>query len=357
MIRVYGRTQPNARYFTQDRAEELDGIRSGPAGRWLRGTGPLDSEAISNVFASTLRSATVGYDLVIAAPRPLSILLAIDERHAPAVVAAHQRAVGGAVTYLEHRGLVVRERRFGEDYEEPAQWRRIAAFTHGVNRHGEPHLHDHVLVGAQTLGATSALDHRSLRVHALTADALYRAHLRDEIGRTTPWQPWRSFTGAELVRGLDEGYRALWGGHFEDRPAKQHWTREEVRAKWASDVERFEPLTEIDMPELSREGFNHHAFQAALSTKTSIYRRDIVAAFSEARPLGVSGIDVARIVDEQYPELRDSRGLREPVVTPRRALSLDRVLKLDRTRMIVGPSVGEAYRSREESSARDGRSR
>ena len=357
MIRVYGRTQPNAQYFTQDRAEELDGVRAGPAGRWLRGSGPLNDEAVNKVFASTLRSTTVGYDLVIAAPRPLSILLAIDERHAPAVVAAHQRAVEGAVTYLEERGLVVRERRFGEDYEEPAQWRRIAAFTHGVNRHGEPHLHDHVLVGAQTVGATSALDSRSLRVHALTADALYRAHLRDEIGRTTPWQPWRSFTGAELVRGLDEGYRALWGGHFENRPPKQHWTRDEVRAKWARDLERFEPLTEIDMPELTRGGFNRHAYQAALSTKTSIHRRDIVAALSEASPLGIRSTELARLVDERYPELLDSRGLREPVISPRRALSLDRALEREPERTIAAYGVGESYRSRERSSARDGRSR
>ncbi len=355
MIRVYSRTQANPQYFTKDRAAELEGVRDGPAGRWLRGTGPLDDDAVANVFASTLRSATIGYDLVIAAPRPISILLANDERQAPAIVAAHQRAVSSAVAYLEDRGAVVRERRFGEVYEEPAQWRRIAAFTHGINRHGEPHLHDHVLVGAHTMAATTALDGRALRAHALTADSLYRAQLRDDIGRTTTWQPWRSFAGAELVAGLDEGYRALWGGHFDDRPAKREWTRDEIKEQWARDLERYEPLTQVTRPDFDRGVVDSHRFAGALSVLSAPHRRDVVAALADAAPLGVDAQLAQRRVDEWLPEARDSRGLREVVLSPRRAMSLGR----DDTpsRFLSLEAATDLYRSRDRSSEREGRSR
>ena len=357
MIRVYARTQSNPAYFTGDRAEELDGVRDGPAGRWLRGSGPLSDEGVADVFLSRLRSRVVGYDIVIAAPRPVSIVMALDERHAPAVVAAHQRAVGSAVSYLEERGVVVRERRFGDVHEEPVQWRRIAAFTHGVNRHGEPHLHDHVVVGAHAVGATSVIDGRALRAHATTADSLYRSQLREEIGRTTSWTPWRSFGGGELVGGLDEGYRALWGGHFDDRPPKQLWTREGIQAKWARDLERFEPLTEVALPERTKPAFNHHRYRASLSTVTSIHRRDVMEALADALVFGGSAAEVTRQVDRWYPELRDSRGLREEVLTPRRAFSLGRELSREPAREREPSRLHLNYRSRDRSSEGEGRSR
>jgi len=355
MIRVYARTRANPQYFTRDPAAELEGVRSGPAGRWVRGSSPLDEAAVAGVFASHLRSATVGYDLVIAAPRPVSILVALDERQAPAIVSAHQRAVTSAIDYLEHRGVVVRERRFGETWEEPAQWRSIVAFTHGVNRHGEPHLHDHVLVGAHTVGATTTLDGRALRAHALTADSLYRAHLRDDIGRTTSWQPWRSFSGAELVAGLDEGYRALWGGHFDDRPGKTVWTRETIRERWEGDLERYLPLTEVPMPAIGPQVLDAHRFSAHLSERTSLHRRDIVAALAEATPRGLDAALAQRRIDEWYPELRDERGLREAVVTPRRAHSLGR--DHGHERYLVLDDALDLHRSRERSFEREGRSR
>ena len=66
------------------------------------------------------RSQIVGYDLVVAAPRPLSTLLAVDPFHASGVVDAHRASVRAAVDYLEDRALVVREQRGGEVRERSA---------------------------------------------------------------------------------------------------------------------------------------------------------------------------------------------------------------------------------------------
>jgi hypothetical protein len=200
-------------YFTRDAALELEGLRGGGPGWWLRGEGDTrDPSDVSRVLVTSERSKVVGYDLIVAAPRPISILLAIDPDHGAGVIGAHRASVRATMDYLEDRALVVRDRRNGHDREESATWESVVAFTHGVNRHGEPHLHDHVLVGAQPEGHSNVLDSRALFAHALAADALYRASLRHELASRTRWTAWRSFEGIERVDGLDEGYRALWWG-------------------------------------------------------------------------------------------------------------------------------------------------
>jgi len=344
MIRVYPRTSLDVSYFTNDPALELDGLRAGPAGRWLRGDGPMGSDEVARVFASTSRARTVGYDIVMAAPRPTSILLAVDPSSAQAIVAAHQAATREAMAYLEDRALVVRDRRFGGDYEDAASWSRIAAFTHGVNRHGEPHLHDHVLVGAQPQGHTGVLERRALSAHLLAADALYGAHLRQAVARDTPWQPWRSFYGTDHVLGLDEGYRALWGGHFDDRPAKEQWTRSEITQRWSMDLTRFEEVAMVPAPRRDRMTLDEHRFAGSLEGLTRVARSDLVAAWANAAPWGVAASDVDRAVTLQYPELNDTRGSREETISVSRARQLS-VVRDRGERSLDGRWEEERHRS------------
>ena len=233
MLRVFVRRSRDASYLADDPARELDGVRDGDAQWWVRGA---PAENVGDVFTSTPRSGVVGYDLIVAAPRPISILLALDPESAGGVVAAHRASVAAAISYLDERAVVVRERLGGDDLEVPARFSRVAGFTHGLNRHGEPHLHDHVLVGARPAGEGRVLDARSLYAHAPAADALYRSSLRYEVAQRTPWRPWRSFRGVEMVAGLDEGYRALWGGHHADRGEKLYWTREDAVERWGDDL-------------------------------------------------------------------------------------------------------------------------
>ncbi len=311
MIRIYVRRTRDVDYLAADRAGEIDELRDGPAGRWWRGRGdPHDPRDAARSLTSTDRAGVVGYDVVIAAPRPISILMAVDRASGAGVVASHQRAARAAMDYLDDRAVVVRPQRDGERAEESAHWSDIVSYTHGVNRHGEPHLHDHVLVGARPRDASTVLDSRSLFAHAVAADALYRASLRHEVAASTPWTVWRSFGGVEHVIGLDEGYRALWGGHHRDRGQKLRWSGEEARRAWRDDLSRFATHGIVAPPPLARR-FDEHAFAAALEGRASVTRRDVVTAWSDAAVFGQDATALSRGVDLLYPALRDSRGLRE----------------------------------------------
>jgi TrwC relaxase len=274
VLRVFVRRSRDASYLTGDPALELDAVREDGPAWWICGT---PAARVEDVFTSTPRSSVVGYDLVLAAPRPISILLALDPASAPGVVAAHRASVAAAMDYLDERAVVVRDRLGRDDLEVPARWSRVAGFTHGLNRHGEPHLHDHVLVGARPAGEGRVLDARSLFAHAPAADALYRSSLRYEVGQRTRWRPWRSFRGVEMVGGLDEGYRALWGGHHGDRGEKLHWTREDALQRWGDDLARFTPAGVVAAPR-ERDSLDEHAFAAALEGNDAPRRRHLVAA-------------------------------------------------------------------------------
>lgn len=314
MIRLLVRRSIDASYLTSDPARELDGLRDGDAGWWLRGTGDAaDAREVEGVFSASSRSTVVGYDVVVAAPRPVSILVALDPEHAGAVVAAHRASVAAAIDYLEQRALVVRDRRGGEDLDIAAQWKSMVGFTHGVNRHGEPHLHDHVLVGAGPEGASHGLDSRALFAHVPAADALYRSSLRHEVARRTAWVAWRSFNAVELVAGLDEGYRALWGGHHDERGEKRHWERRDATRSWAQDRTRYEAQGVVPAPQ-PRTTLDEHAFAGALEGRYDVARRHLVEAWANATVFGQSPADLQRSLDELFPQLAGARGVRELTV-------------------------------------------
>jgi hypothetical protein len=309
------------------------------------------------VLRTTERSSVLGYDIVVAAPRPTSILLAVDAEHGAGVVAAHRASVGAAIGYLEEHALVVRDRRGGEDRDRAGRWTGIVGFTHGVNRHGEPHLHDHVLVGALPEGSQTVLDSRGLFAHLVAADALYRTSLRHELAERTPWTAWRSFEGVEHVAGLDEGYRALWGGHHADRGEKLHWRRRDALEQWSDDRERFQSLGVIEAPSRHRSTLDEHGFAGALEGRPDVARRHVIAAWANAARFGQSPAAVTRAVDSLYPELSGSRGVREPSISLRGARMTARVRE-GGARPLETPDLERwRQRSRDESRERSERSR
>ena len=319
VLRIIPRRSNDVGYFTNDRSLELEGLTNGP-GWWIRGSGDTrDPGDVARVLETTRRAEVRGYDLVFAAPRAISILVAIDPLHAPDVIDAHRRSVASSIEYLEERAVVVRDRRAGNDIDGPGRWSSIVSFTHGVNRHGEPHLHDHVLVGARTFEARSVLDSRSLFVHARAADALYRSSLRHDVAESTPWATWRSFGGVEHVVGLDEGYRVLWGGHFADRGEKKLWRREEIVDRWRDDMGHFVAHGQVRAPSQERARLDEHAFGASLEGSREITRRHLVFAWANAANYGVRSEEVMRSIDELFPSLRASRGVREQSIGVREA--------------------------------------
>jgi len=315
VLRVMIRRTNDLSYFTEDRAAELDGLRSGGPGWWWRGEGdPAELKDVARVLTTTPRSSIYGYDVVVAAPRPISILIAVDPSSADGVVAAHRVSVAATMNYLEQHALVVRDRRGGEDRDVAGRWREVVSYTHGLNRHGEPHLHDHVLVGARVADASAVLDSRALFAHTVAADAVYRGSLRYELAERTPWVAWRSFEGVDHVQGLDEGYRSLWGGHHSDRGEKLHWGREETMEHWSRDLERFQPEVVLTSPRRDVNVLDEHSFAGAFEGRREVARRHVVAAWANAAPFGVHPKELETSVNQLYPSLSGSRGVRESMV-------------------------------------------
>lgn len=357
MLRLLARRSNDVTYFTNDAAHELDGLREGGPGWWVRGSGDAhDPQGVARVLTSSERALVVGYDLVVAAPRPISVLLAVDPGHARGVVEAHRASVGWAIDYLEERALVVRERRGGVDHDHAARWESVVSFTHGLNRHGEPHLHDHVLVGARPEGERNVLDARALFAHARTADALYRASLRHELAERTPWSAWRSFEGVEHVVGLDEGYRALWPGHHRDRGEKLRWSRDETLSAWSRDQVRFEPLGVLPAPARANT-LDEHRFAGAFEGRYGVARRHVVEAWANAATFGQPPKDLQRAVDELYPALRGRGGIYESVIPLREARMVTTVREFGARPL--DPRQFDEWRERslERSRSREARSR
>lgn len=303
MIRVFTRRDPDIRYLTEDRALEIEPARDGPALWW-----PIGRDLDPRRALGDTRGGVIGYDLVVAAPRPASCLLAVgtpDEQRA--VVSAHREAVSGALTYLDERAVVVRRQVLGDVDEIPTRWRLAAAFTHGINRAGEPHLHDHVLVSSR-VGPGRALDAVSLNMHLRAADALYRAGLRHGITERTDRAAWRSLRGGEHVDGVDEGVRSLWPGRASDRAEKRSWSRAEVEDLWRRDLAHYERGPEVPRPRGDRDRLDEHAFSGAFEGGARIGRPAVVASWADAAVFGAPPRAVESAVARWYPELAHERG-------------------------------------------------
>ncbi|HEY1824927.1 MAG TPA: relaxase domain-containing protein [Acidimicrobiales bacterium] len=358
MLRLLPRRSRDVTYFTRDGAHELDGLRRNGPGWWLRGEGDArDPDEVSRVLTSSDRAQIVGYDIVVAAPRPLSTLLAVDPAHARGLVDAHRVSVRAALDYLEERAVVVRDARRGRQGEESARWQGAVAFTHGLNRHGEPHLHDHVLVGARPEGHDRVLDSRALFAHARAADALYRSSLRHELSTRTPWTAWRSFEGVERVCELDEGYRALWPGHHGDRGEKLHWSRDETLKSWARDLTRYEPLGALAAPDRTRAVLDEHRFAGALEGRDVVARRHLVEAWANAAVFGQNAHELTAQIDALFPRARERAGVYETTVPVREARAIAAVRELGPRPLGHDQFLEWRERSLESSRTRAGRSR
>ncbi len=300
MIRIITRRSLDVDYLVQDPANELDGVRDGPA-LWH----PVGERVrADDVLGASARSRTTGYDVIVAAPRAMSLLLVVGTDYEQAtLVRSHRDAVREALQYLERNGVVVHRQVLGERDELPTRWANSAAFTHGVNRAGEPHLHDHVLLGARGTSYPQMIDSTLLREHASSADALYRAHLRHELNTHLDREVWQSFAGHEFVSGVDEGVRAIWPGRANDRGDKVHWTRRDIVRQWRRDFESYEPGVQITPSRGDGPEFVRHRFDAELAKYDAIKRRDVVGALANAHPRGVVAAKVERAVGHELPEL------------------------------------------------------
>jgi conjugative relaxase-like TrwC/TraI family protein len=134
-----------------------------------------------------------GFDLILAAPKSVSLLAALshDERRAP-FLRAREQAVEETVGYLERHATWTR--RGAADTRIPTTGLIAAAFHHSTSAAGDPHLHTHLIVANVVQGDDgrwSALDSRALYRHSRAAGAVFQAALRHHLaeqGLAFEWQ-------------------------------------------------------------------------------------------------------------------------------------------------------------------------
>lgn len=119
-----------------------------------------------------------GWDFAVNAPKSVSIMALVhrDER----IIAAHERAVTAAISYLEEHAEL-RRRVDGEIVHETTGRLIVARFTEHSSRELDPHLHTHLVVMNMTNHAAgrpvASLETRVMFAEQMTAGQVYRNEL------------------------------------------------------------------------------------------------------------------------------------------------------------------------------------
>jgi conjugative relaxase-like TrwC/TraI family protein len=272
-----------------------------------------------------------GIDLVVSAPKSVSVLYALADPSAAAaaVVAAHEAAVEEALGYLErHAGHGVRGHQGGGQRAARIETDGLvaAAFTHRTSRAEDPQLHTHLVVANLLHGADgkwTAVDSRAMYLHARTAGCIYQAALRGELTKRlgVGWGPVRrgvaEITGIakplrkefstrrqaiedELERTGTSGRKAAQRAAYVTRPAKTHAPQISLRAEWAERaiaaghpaqevIDRtLEQTTSPAWPEISRVADELFGPDGLTKQATSFDRRDVIQTLTETLPAGVA---------------------------------------------------------------------
>jgi hypothetical protein len=291
-------------YYLSDPAHELDGLREGPPGRVLRGARRAAPSALAAMLADGPFASQRAFDVIVAAPKTVSLLLALESAPVAArVVACHERSVEAALDYVLDEAL--------DRGSDPPS---VVAFTHGVNRQLDPHLHTHVLV-APTTAEGASIPAGALRAHGAAADALYLAALRGGVRAASGRAAWRSDSGRTYVEGIDVTLVAEAStprdriGRLDRSAAKSHPSRDEVQRRW-------EPLRRppIAVPPLASATIDEIRFARELGDG-SVRRRDVVRAWAAACPDGAEAPEVLAAVDLVASGLGERHGV--PAVTIR----------------------------------------
>lgn len=123
-----------------------------------------------------------GWDFAVNAPKSVSIMALVmgDER----ILAAHERAVGTALAYLEEHALL-RRREDGDIVHHTTSRLLFARFTEHASRELDPHLHTHVVVlnmtNARDRDPMSSLETRAMFAEQMVAGQVYRNDLAHEL--------------------------------------------------------------------------------------------------------------------------------------------------------------------------------
>jgi hypothetical protein len=301
----------DGRYFLADPALELDGLRHDGPGSVLAGDEHRSiASALANALAPSRSDGRRALDVIIAAPKPVSVLLATERREvARSVVALHERSVEAAFAYLREEGLGC------GSTGAP----RAVGFTHGVNRMLDPHLHTHVVLSLHDEEGV-AINAHSVRTHAEAANALYLAAMRDGLPAAAGRASWVTPAGRMHVEGVDLGLLAAMStprdrrGRVERTGAKTHPSTAAVRAHWDGVLATHERVDYSPEAPARTGALDEYRFAATLGDGL-VGRRRVVQAWAMASPFGQDPQAVRASVSLLAPGL--SGRARQPAVVVR----------------------------------------
>lgn len=236
-----------------------------------------------------------GWDFAVSAPKSVSIMALVhgDER----LVAAHERAVGVALDYLEEHAML-RHRSNGEIVHETTGRLIFAKFTEHASRQLDPQLHTHVVVMNMTNrdddGQMVSLETRAMYVEQIVAGQVYRnelAHEIREIGYEVASDP---RTGLFEIHGLPRdlivenskrsqeieahakehgltGQAARRKSFYETRPPKQKVGVDELRDRWAAASEKHRDAMLEVRAEADQTGDRNLAPDPQLSARAMLF--------------------------------------------------------------------------------------
>ena len=354
MIRIRPIGESGRSYYLDDPAREVADLTSQfPQRRWVGAASPrfgLSGVVDPVSFAAVLRGRPPGstlqpstrrqrdaFDLVIAAPKPVSILFASpDNFTALQTLLAHQRGVDAALAYLEVRAAGVQRRRLGESEVIPAEGFVAAEFVHGVSRSGDPHLHSHVVVGnfsRDQTGRFGALDRRSLMLHSPAADAVYRGQLRFELTRrlNVRWE-W-DLEGAAQIAGISDGLVVALSGRGAqrrqgdmERPPKEFVPSRAAALELWRDRARFDLLLDGRPRRHGSIGFlDEHRFAGEIH-RIVPRARDVVMQLANSALSGIESSVIARVMQDLQTSTL-GHGPQEHPLSPKQVLPPPSVIR------------------------------
>jgi conjugative relaxase-like TrwC/TraI family protein len=361
MLGIHGIRQDRADYYLSDLARELPvagpGQWAGSAAEGLGLTGPVGADEFrrllegrhprTGIVLGSGRVSVPAFDLTFSAPKSASVVFALAGAEAArTVVAAHDQAVAGSLSYLEQHAVTATRQSGASREVLPTSGAIAAVFTHGVSRNGDPHVHSHVVVANLVHGADGrwgACDRRGIAAHRLAAAAVYEAHLRAGLAATlgVRWTggPGRtaevagvgpellgafSSRAADIRRHLYEtavhsgrGARIAWAA---TRPAKTPGAPfAHHQALWRRRADDVGGRLELEQagPLAGRAVLDEHRFAGLISLPAhgGAHRRDVVVAFGAAARDGATATAVDRLVAQWAPS--GPVGVAEPLLQRR----------------------------------------
>jgi conjugative relaxase-like TrwC/TraI family protein len=315
MLRIAPMSDQTGRYLLDDPALEVADLFGGVQRcRWegastaLQGLGgAVRSVDLSTVLSGRLpfgtlepseRRRVAAYDLIFAAPKPVSVLFASDEDSvARECVLGHEAAVRSALGYIEDRAAGVMRHRPGA----VRSWLHVegtvaAAFTHGASRSGDPHLHSHLILANRARaedGRFGALDAMSLRAHGRAADAIYLTVLRAELRERLNLAFLRTVDGSTRIEGISDAACVALSGRAEEvrrgvigPPPKVSQSRGQALELWTE--RRRQVVAFDDQPRFARsmDHIDEHRAAAELHDRP-VTARSVVESLATAATGGM----------------------------------------------------------------------